>query len=104
MHLKKHSIWVRWKDVTCEDLVEFHGVRLNMAKHVKCSIKNFFSEQWLDSSWLYREIFSWKRFLQLYWGLHVSPPPRVGTADKHISPNVQSTKANKVGTSHICNC
>jgi hypothetical protein len=41
MPLKKHSIWVRWKDGTCEELMAFHGVRLNMTKHVKCSIKDF---------------------------------------------------------------
>jgi hypothetical protein len=47
MPLKKHSICIRWKDVTCEDLMAFHGVRLNMAKHVKCFIKNFFSNSGL---------------------------------------------------------
>jgi hypothetical protein len=51
----------------------FYGVILNMARYVKCSIKELFSEQRLESSWLYRDIFSRKRFLQLYWGLHISP-------------------------------
>jgi hypothetical protein len=41
MSLKKHSIWVRWKDITSEQLMTFHGVMLNMARHVQCSIKDF---------------------------------------------------------------
>lgn len=34
MPLEKHLIWVRWEDVTTEELMAFHGVMLNMAKHV----------------------------------------------------------------------
>jgi hypothetical protein len=80
--------------------MEFHGVILNMAKHVKSSVKDFFSEQWHDSSRFYRDIFSRKRFLQLYWGIHVSPPPRAETPGwqmqsraskvKNVIDNVQS--------------
>jgi hypothetical protein len=61
MPLEKHSIWVGWEDVTSEELMAFHGIILNMARHVKCSIKDFSSEQWLDSSRFYEDIFSWKR-------------------------------------------
>jgi hypothetical protein len=50
MPLKEHLIWARWGDIMTEQLMVFHGVILNMARHVKCSIKDFFSEQWLDSS------------------------------------------------------
>jgi hypothetical protein len=31
MPLKKHLIWVGWKDITTEELMAFHGVILNMA-------------------------------------------------------------------------
>jgi hypothetical protein len=62
MALRKHSIWVGWEDVTTEELMAFHGVILNVARHVKSSIKDFFSGQWLDSSRFYKDIFSRKRF------------------------------------------
>jgi hypothetical protein len=61
---------------------------LNMARHVKCSIKDFFSRQWLDSSWFYMDIFSRKRFLQLYWDLHDSPPPRLELQISKYSPEL----------------
>jgi hypothetical protein len=88
MPLKKHSIWVGWEDVTTEELMAFHGVILNMARHVKSSVKDFFSEQWLDSSRFYKDICSRKRFLQLYWGLHVSPPPTAKLQIGKCSPEL----------------
>jgi hypothetical protein len=33
-----------------EELMVLHGVILNMTRCVKCSFKDFFSEEWLDSS------------------------------------------------------
>jgi hypothetical protein len=50
MPLEEHPIWVRWEDITTEQLTVYHGVILNMARHVKCPIKDFFSEQWINSS------------------------------------------------------
>jgi hypothetical protein len=82
MPLKKHLIWVRWEDVTAEELTLFHGVILNMARHVKSYIKNFFSKQWLDSSCFYNDILSRKRFLQLHWDLYVSVLPRAAAPGK----------------------
>jgi hypothetical protein len=92
MPLKKHSIWVRWEDVTTEELMAFHGVILNMARHVKSSVTDFFSEQWLDSSWFYKDIFSRKGFLQLYWGLHVSPRPGAETPDRQMQSRASKVK------------
>jgi hypothetical protein len=63
MPLKTHSIWVGWEDVTTEELMASHGVILNMARHVRSSVKDFFSEQWLDSSRCYKDTFSRKIFL-----------------------------------------
>jgi hypothetical protein len=62
MPLKKHSICVGWEDITTKELIAFHGVIFNMARRVKCSIKDSFSEQWLDSSWFYKDIFSRRDF------------------------------------------
>jgi ribosomal protein S15P/S13E len=92
MPLKKRSIWVGWEDVTTEELMAFHGVILNMARHMKSSVKDFFSEQWLDSSRFYKDIFSRKRLLQLYWGLHVSSPPRAKTRDRQMQSRVSKVK------------
>jgi hypothetical protein len=68
---KKHFNQVRWAEVTSEELI-FHSAMLNIAKHVKCSITDLFSEVWLD---FYKNIFSRRRFLQLYWGLQISFSP-----------------------------
>jgi hypothetical protein len=92
MPLKKHSIWVGWEDVTAEELMAFHGVILNMARHVISFVKDFFSEQWLDSSRFYKDIFSRKRLLQLYWGLHVSSPPRAETPDRQMQSRASKVK------------
>lgn len=90
--LRKHSIWNGWEDVTAEELMAFHGVILNMGRRMKSTIKDFFSEQWLDSSRFYKDIFSRKRFLQIYWGLHVSPPPRDGTPDRQMQSRASKVK------------
>ena len=45
-----------------------------MALIRKQTLKNFFSAQWLDSSDFFKHIFSRKRFFQLFWGIHISPP------------------------------
>jgi hypothetical protein len=78
MPLEKYSILLGWEDITTEELVVFHDVlNLNIARCTKCSVKDFFSEQWLDSLQFYKNIVSSKRFLQLYWGLHISPSFRL---------------------------
>jgi hypothetical protein len=61
MPLEKLLIWVGWEDITSEDLMAFHDVILNMARCAKCSVKGYFSEQWLDSSQFYKDILSRKR-------------------------------------------
>jgi hypothetical protein len=45
MPLKEHPILVGWEDIMTKQMMLFHGVILNMARHVKCSINDFFSEQ-----------------------------------------------------------
>ncbi|XP_064098166.1 piggyBac transposable element-derived protein 4-like [Macrobrachium nipponense] len=72
--LPQHSIWHDWVPFTVEEMEAFRGVLLYMAIKRKSTLKDFFSGQWLDSSTFPRQIFSKKRFLQLFWGLHVSPP------------------------------
>jgi hypothetical protein len=50
MPLKNHLIWVGWEDIITEELIVFHGVIFNMARHVKRFMKDFFSEHSIDSS------------------------------------------------------
>jgi hypothetical protein len=73
MPLKKKTLdWIRWKDVTTKKLVAFLGVILNMAKHVKCSIKNFFcSRMTLHGST--RIYFQGRNFYN-YTGIFMTPP------------------------------
>jgi hypothetical protein len=83
MPLKKHLVLVGWEDVNTAELMAFHGVMLNMARLVKCSIKDFFCEQWLDS--LHdstRTYFQGREFCN-YIGITMSClPPR---AELHIA-------------------
>ncbi|XP_069697349.1 piggyBac transposable element-derived protein 4-like isoform X1 [Periplaneta americana] len=90
--LQKHSIWNWWEDDTTEELMAFHGVILNMGRRMKSTIKDFFLEQWLDSSRFYKDIFSRERFLQIYWSLHVSPPPRDGTSNRQMQSQASKVK------------
>jgi hypothetical protein len=71
MPLKKVLIWFWWEDITTEDLMAFHGVILNMARCVKCSVRDFFSEQWLDSSQFYKDILSRKRDIWIFMSLPI---------------------------------
>jgi hypothetical protein len=67
---------------------------MNMAQHVKCSVKDFFSTQWPGSSWFYNDTFSKKRFLQLYWDLHVSSLLEVELLIAKCTPELLSYKYN----------
>jgi hypothetical protein len=64
--IAKHSILVGWEDVTIVELMEFHDVilKLNLARCMKCPVKDFVSENCLGSSQFYKDIFLRKRFLQ----------------------------------------
>lgn len=74
--LRKNSIWWDWKDVTANEIMVFHGVLLNMGRQAKTTLKDFFSDNWVDSSNFFKDVFSRKRYLQIFWALHVSPPAR----------------------------
>jgi hypothetical protein len=65
MHLKKCLIWVRWEGITNEELMAFHGVILNTARHMKSMSKIFLPNNGFTLRTSYKVIFSRKRFLQL---------------------------------------
>jgi Transposase IS4 len=78
--LRKQSIWQTWTDVSLEEMKAFFGVTMNMALHDNCSLKEYFSEEWTDKQPFFKSIFSRTRYLQIYWALHINPPPAQPTA------------------------
>lgn len=104
--LPKHSIWWQWTDVTLKEMIAFHGVLLNMGRQIKKSMKDFFSNDWLDSSDFCKNIFSRKRFCQIFWALHVSPPynyARPTTPNRNMHSRASKVKniVDYVGTKFL---
>ena len=84
---RKNSIWLDWKDVDLDEMKAFFGVVLNMALNPKPNLQDYFSKEWLNVSSFYSDVFTRRRFLQIHWMLHISPPvpanaPRQTRADK----------------------
>lgn len=73
--LQKKSIWLSWKDLTLEELKAFFGLIINMGMNEKPEIGDYFSNNWVDYQPFFKDVFSKERFLQIFWNLHVSPPP-----------------------------
>ncbi|MGH0118120.1 UNVERIFIED_CONTAM: hypothetical protein FKN15_044422 [Acipenser sinensis] len=72
---RHNSIWNSWKPVTLPEMKAFFGVVLNMGLNVKTDIKEYFSEEWTDRMPFFKDVFKRSRFLQIFWMLHLSPPP-----------------------------
>ncbi|XP_054259547.1 piggyBac transposable element-derived protein 4-like [Macrosteles quadrilineatus] len=82
MPLQKRSMWWSWKDVTLDEMKAFIGVIINMGMNAKPEIDDYFSTDWVDYQPFFKDFFSRERFLQIFWNLHLSPPPngpRLGT-------------------------
>lgn len=45
-----------------------------MAMNPKPELGDYFSTDWIDYNPVFKDVFSKKRFLQIFWNLHVSPP------------------------------
>ncbi|XP_041093516.1 piggyBac transposable element-derived protein 4-like [Polyodon spathula] len=73
--LRLNSIWNSWKPVTLPEMKAFVGVLLNMGLNVKTDIKEYFSEEWADRMPFFKDVFKRSRFLQIFWMLHLCPPP-----------------------------
>jgi len=63
-----------WKDVSSEEMKVFFGVILNMALNLKAQLVDYFTEDWLDRTPFFKDIFSRLHFLQIFWMLHFVPP------------------------------
>ena len=71
--LGKRSIWRTWKDANLQEMKALLGVVLNMGMHAKCDMKKYFSRKWTERMPFFIDVFSWERFFQLYWMLHLQP-------------------------------
>ncbi|XP_068206401.1 piggyBac transposable element-derived protein 4-like [Palaemon carinicauda] len=71
--LQQYSVWQDWKDVTAKEVMAFHGLLIQIGLLRKISISDSFSTRKVDSREITKSVFSRKRFLQIFWALHVSP-------------------------------
>ena len=60
-------MWHSWKDVSSEEMKAFFGVILNMALNLKAQLVDYFTEDWLDRTPFFKDVFSRLRFLQIFW-------------------------------------
>lgn len=85
--LPQHSIWRDWRDVDLKEMKAYLGVVLNMALNAKPNIQDYFSKEWLNATSFFTDVFCRRRFFQIHWMLHISPPvpadaPRQTRAEK----------------------
>lgn len=73
--LQKKSAWWSWVDLTISELKAFLGVIINMGMNEKPEISDYFSTDWVDYQPFFKDVFSKERFLQIFWNLHICPPP-----------------------------
>jgi hypothetical protein len=67
-------MWHSWKDVLSEEMKVFFGVIMNMALNLKAQLVDYFTEDWLDRTPFFKDVFSHLCFLQIFWMLHLVPP------------------------------
>lgn len=82
------SMWKSWKNVTPNEFKAFLGVIINMGLNIKPEIEDYFSNHVLYHQAFFKNIFSKERFLQIFWTLHLNPPPE-GPVKGMISRSVQ---------------
>ncbi|KAK8759488.1 hypothetical protein V5799_018670 [Amblyomma americanum] len=71
--LPKDSIWKDWEDVTLTEFKAFLGVIIDMALNPKPELKEYFSQDIVNKMPFFPHVFCRKRFLQMFWMLHVAP-------------------------------
>jgi len=89
--LTKYS-WHSWKDVSSEEMKVFFGIILNTALNLKAQLVDYFTEDLLDRTPFFKDVFSRLCFLQIFWMLHLVSPvaaqgcvPTRGSKVKNVS-------------------
>ena len=72
--LTKYSMWHLWKDISSEETKAFFGVILNMTLNLKVQLGDYFTEDGLDRTPFFKDVFSRLHFLQIFWLLYLVPP------------------------------
>lgn len=71
MPLKKNSIWIGFEEMKILEFHPFLGVIINMSMSEKPKLQDYFSNDPLFYQPFFKNIFSRKRFQQIYWGYHI---------------------------------
>jgi hypothetical protein len=95
--LTKYSMWHLWKDVSSEEMKALFGVIMNMAPNLKAQIVDYFTEDSLDRTAFFKDVFSRLRFLQIFWMQHLVSPltaqgsvPTRGSKVKNVSEYIDN--------------
>jgi len=69
--VSRFSIWHEWYDVVEEEMLAFLGLIINMGVIHLPSVKDYWSQQFVCRVTFFGEVFTRKRFLQIFWMLHL---------------------------------
>jgi hypothetical protein len=68
------SIWREWYDVVQEEMLAILGLIINMGVIHLLYMKDYWSQQFVCGVPFFDEVFTRKRFLQIFWMLHLEFP------------------------------
>jgi len=71
--LSQYSIWHSWRDTNKEEFRAFIGVILNMGTIVLPNLQDYWSTSEDTKTSFFSSVFTRKRFMQLFWMLHLKP-------------------------------
>jgi len=84
--VSRFSIWREWYDVVEEEMVAFLRLIINMGVIHLPYVKGYWSQQFVCRVPFFGEVFTRKRFLQIFWLLHLET---VSTSDHSLRTRTQ---------------
>ena len=84
--VSRFSIWHEWYDVVEEEMLAFLGLIINMGVIHLPYLKDYWSQQFVCRVPFFGEVFTRKRFLQIFWMLHLET---VSTSDHSLRTRTQ---------------
>ena len=84
--VSRFSIWHEWYDVVEEEILAFLGLIINMGVIHLPSVKDYWSQQFVCRVPFFGEVFTRKRFLQIFWMLHLET---VSNSDRSLRTRTQ---------------